>query len=239
MGAGQGYGNVCCQQHPTLSQPQSYDLPLRLSEFFTLLHDLLIYGTVHFHTRHVWHPVLGEAACAQQHGIPCRWQDIQLFSYTNHSLCFKKRTSLTLVYILIRSCVSTHIIALFVYGNGHVCITATPLGGSFRIALYIRQVLIFGRRGSRDPCVLDYDICFLLYIPYGPDSGLWDFFPYGLTAAYYCMLAWSTSDSKFIFFVTKDEQQLEFSDISDILPPLSKCGKYCCVYNVWIPAAKY
>lgn len=90
-------------------------------------------------------------------------------------MCFKKRTNLTLVYILIRSCVSTHIIALFVYENGHLCITATPLGSSFRIALYISQVLIFGWRGGRDPYVLECDICFLLDIPYGPDS--WDFFP--------------------------------------------------------------
>lgn len=184
MGAGQGYGNVCCQQYPILSQPLSYDLPMRLSELFTLLHNLMICGAVRFHTGHVWQPVLGKAGCAQQHGIPCRWQDIQLFSYTKHSLCFKKRTGLTLVYILIRSCVSTHIIALFVYENGHVCITVTPLGSSFRIALYIRQVLIFGQRGVHDPFVLEYDICFLLYTPYGPDSGPWDFFPYDLTAAY-------------------------------------------------------
>lgn len=68
------------------------------------------------------------------------------------------------MYILIRSCVSTDIIALFVYENGHVCITATPLGSSFRIALYIRKVLIFGWRGSHDPYVLEYDICFLLYV---------------------------------------------------------------------------
>lgn len=50
------------------------------------------------------------------------------------------------MYILIRNCVSTHVIALFVYENVHVCITITPLGNSFGIALYIRQVLIFGWR---------------------------------------------------------------------------------------------
>lgn len=99
--------------------------------------------------------MLGKAVCAQQHGIPSRGQDS--YSVTQIIPCvFKKRTSLTLVYILIRSYVSTHIIALFVYENGHVCITATPLGSSFRIALYIRKVLIFGWRGSHDPYVLEY-----------------------------------------------------------------------------------
>lgn len=145
----------------------------------------MICGTVCFHTGHVWHPVLGKAACAQQHEIPCRWQKIQLFSYTNNSLCFKKRTSLTLVYILIRNCVSTHIIALFVYENIHVCITVTPLGSSFRIALYIRQVLIFGWREVMTlMCLSMISVSCCIFIPCGPDSGPWDFFPYELTAAY-------------------------------------------------------
>lgn len=50
------------------------------------------------------------------------------------------------------------------------------------------------------------------------------FFPYDLTAAYKCVFACSTSDPTFICFVAKDQQQLELSDISDILSPH---------FNVW------
>lgn len=77
------------------------------------------------------------------------------------SLFFKKRTSLTLVYVLIGNCVSTRIFAIFVYENGHARITATPFGSSFRIAMYIGHILMFWGRGSHNPYVNEYDIWFL------------------------------------------------------------------------------
>jgi len=75
------------------------------------------------------------------------------------SLCFKK--SLTLMSVLMGNCVSTCVIAVLVYENGHACIAAIPFGSSFRIAMCSSHVLIFWGGGGHNPYMNEYNIWFL------------------------------------------------------------------------------
>lgn len=135
---------------------------------------------------------------------------------------------------------STCPIAIFVYENGHACVTARPFDSSFRIAICISHISIFWGKGSHNLYVRGCDMWFLEYIPFGLEAAPRDFFLYDLPIC--CLLLCVCLQcfwSQIYLFVAKDRRQLEFSDISDVpFSPLSKCGKYCCVYNAWLPAAK-